>query len=572
MQVSSGSTAGGLVGQNLGVIAGVTVPAGTEPCTAGQTCASVAVSVGANGIGGGLAGFNSGTISNAFATGDVVGSSGIGVFTTLGGLAAVNLGSISNSFASGDVGSSTIGNLQAGGLAGINSGTILSSSALGNVQVSAGSITGGLVASNSVSGAITASTSSGPVTSTGANSTIGGLVGANAGTITSSTALAAVTSTGANSTVGGLVGINTGTITNSVASGVVISTGANSIAGDFVGANLGIIIGGPSIPNGITSLLPTLASIVSGLPSLSLLQTLLPFSPEFRDALAAQQAQVILNLTNTVQLAALNTAPVVNTPQDGIRLPPQQAPGPSGAPSAGRQTLPAGFGRRIIDIPPPTETRLKTDEVMVQIRSDVGVERLRAAVARLGVSIMASEDLPILGSTAVRLHIDNGRSPAEVIRALSAVQLVAVAQPQYVYRLDQQSDAPAPAARSEGQTGDDAQYILQKLSLPEVHRLVKGTNVPIAVINSEIDTGHPDLEGRVTQRYDAVGAPDKPHEHGTGMAGAIAAHQRLLGTAPASRLLAVHAFSTSEPTAESTTFNVLKGINWAVAKGSVSSI
>jgi hypothetical protein len=58
--------------------------------------------------------------------------------------------------------------------------------------------------------------------------------------------------------------------------------------------------------------------------------------------------------------------------------------------------LPRGFARRIIDVPPPTETRMKTDEVMVQIRSDVGVERLRAAVARLGVSITASEDLPIL--------------------------------------------------------------------------------------------------------------------------------------------------------------------------------
>ena len=154
-----------------------------------------------------------------------------------------------------------------------------------------------------------------------------------------------------------------------------------------------------------------------------------------------------------------------------------------------------------------------------------------------------------------------------MIRALAAVQLIAVAQPQYVYGLDQQPGAPEPAARSEGQPGDAAQYILQKLSLAEVHRMVKGTNVPIAVIDSEIDVTHPDLEGVVAQRYDAVGAPDKPHPHGTGMAGAIAAHQRLLGAAPAARLFAVRAFSTSAATAESTTFNILKGINWAVGQG-----
>jgi subtilisin family serine protease len=97
--------------------------------------------------------------------------------------------------------------------------------------------------------------------------------------------------------------------------------------------------------------------------------------------------------------------------------------------------------------------------------------------------------------------------------------------------------------------------------------MVRGGNVPIAVIDSEVDVTHPDLEGAVAQRFDAVDTSEKPHEHGTGMAGAIAAHRRLLGTAPAARLLAVHAFSTSAATPESTTFNVLKGINWSVQEG-----
>jgi subtilisin family serine protease len=97
--------------------------------------------------------------------------------------------------------------------------------------------------------------------------------------------------------------------------------------------------------------------------------------------------------------------------------------------------------------------------------------------------------------------------------------------------------------------------------------MVRGTNVAIAVIDSQIDVTHPDLEGVVAQRFSAVGADEKPHAHGTGMAGAIAAHQRLLGTAPAARLLAVHAFSTGGATAESTTFSILKGMNWAVNQG-----
>jgi subtilisin family serine protease len=124
-----------------------------------------------------------------------------------------------------------------------------------------------------------------------------------------------------------------------------------------------------------------------------------------------------------------------------------------------------------------------------------------------------------------------------------------------------------PASRGDATQGDPAQYMLEKLKISDIHRLVRGANVAIAVIDSEIDVTHPDLEGAVTKRFDAVGAPEKPHAHGTGMAGAIAAHQRLLGTAPAARLLAVHAFSTTAATAESTTFNILKGINWSVQEG-----
>jgi subtilisin family serine protease len=60
---------------------------------------------------------------------------------------------------------------------------------------------------------------------------------------------------------------------------------------------------------------------------------------------------------------------------------------------------------------------------------------------------------------------------------------------------------------------------------------------------------------------------EAPHAHGTGMAGAIASHRRLMGIAPQARIFAVHAFSTGTATAESTTFSILKGLDWAASKG-----
>ena len=58
-----------------------------------------------------------------------------------------------------------------------------------------------------------------------------------------------------------------------------------------------------------------------------------------------------------------------------------------------------------------------------------------------------------------------------------------------------------------------------------------------------------------------------PHSHGTGMAGAIASHRKLMGIAPSARIYAIHAFSTGGAGAESTTFNILKGLEWASDKG-----
>ena len=114
------------------------------------------------------------------------------------------------------------------------------------------------------------------------------------------------------------------------------------------------------------------------------------------------------------------------------------------------------------------------------------------------------------------------------------------------------------------QEGDPGQYVVEKLKLPEVHRALRGDNVDIAVIDSQIDAKHPDLSG-VTSSYDATGIQENAHPHGTGMAGAIIAHQRLMGVAPNAHVLAIHAFTTKAASPESTTFSILKALDYAVA-------
>ncbi len=431
------------------------------------------------------------------------------------------------------------------------------------------------------------------VTANGLNSQfVGTLAGTNAGTV-SNVSVTGTMLVDSGSTWGVQVGQNLGTISNSSAAvsvTVIPSSGGNPSGGTTSNepspgdttsstasagnTTINTASAGSSTINTASAGSTTINT--ASLPPVTSLLPLSPVLPSLSARQAAQQAQVIQNLGSTVQLTALSTAPVFDTVQGSIRLPPPQpsppAPaGPQQSPSpapAGQQQLPSGFDRRVIDVPPPTETRFIKDEVVLQIAGNITVQRLQATVASLGLTLLASEKLDIAGSTVARFRIGNGRSPTQIIRALAAIQLVAVAQPNYVYTLQQESAAPAPTARGDvAPLGDAAQYALEKLKISDVHRIAKGANVPIAVIDSEIDATHPDLEGAVTQRFDAVGAPEKPHPHGTGMAGAIAAHQRLLGIAPGARLLAVHAFSSDAAKAESTTFNILKGIDWSVRQG-----
>jgi len=87
------------------------------------------------------------------------------------------------------------------------------------------------------------------------------------------------------------------------------------------------------------------------------------------------------------------------------------------------------------------------------------------------------------------------------------------------------------------------------------------------VIDSGIDVKHPELAGAIADSFDALGSKEGPHVHGTGIAGAIVAHARLMGSAPAARILAIRAFGVAPNGAESTSFVVLKGLDYAVTHG-----
>jgi subtilisin family serine protease len=99
--------------------------------------------------------------------------------------------------------------------------------------------------------------------------------------------------------------------------------------------------------------------------------------------------------------------------------------------------------------------------------------------------------------------------------------------------------------------------------LPEAHRLAHGVGIRLAVIDSGIDAKHRELAGSVIDSYDALATSEGPHVHGTGIAGVIVAHARLMGSAPAAELVAIRAFSGAANGAQSNTYVILKSLDYA---------
>lgn len=194
------------------------------------------------------------------------------------------------------------------------------------------------------------------------------------------------------------------------------------------------------------------------------------------------------------------------------------------------------------------------DEVVVEIDNSVTPAQIDALLRRFRLARIERQTSQLTGTTFYRGRIPDRRPVATVVAALQRAAGVS-AQPNYLFAL--QDDAKPE--------GDAAQYALAKLHLPQAHALAKGDDVRVAVIDSCIDASSPELAGSIAESFDTLPAPMTPHKHGTAIAGLIAAHGKLTGAAPDARILAVCAFNPNAKGAEGTTFNILKGLDWAAA-------
>jgi hypothetical protein len=179
--------------------------------------------------------------------------------------------------------------------------------------------------------------------------------------------------------------------------------------------------------------------------------------------------------------------------------------------------------------------------------------RVAQRVARQNdLTIVDDWPMPLVGVDCFVLAVPAGRTLDDVAARLAHDPAVAWAQTMNLYHAHGAPRAgPAPQARPAPRAGPAATparlYLAQPAArewrLALLHRVSVGRGVRIAIVDSQIDASHPDLAGQVAISVNFVtGASTAPEQHGTAVAGVVAARGiGVAGIAPGAKLLALRA-------------------------------
>lgn len=223
-------------------------------------------------------------------------------------------------------------------------------------------------------------------------------------------------------------------------------------------------------------------------------------------------------------------------------------------------------------LPPPTDSRpdpaprlppglaspqmFAPDEVIVSMPPAIPEAVDEAIGQSHGLQMLERSNVLSLDRRLVRYRLRDGRPLTAVIGELLSDPRVLTLQPNYFYRHQQ----GIPAANG------GLQYALLKLDVVRAQAIALGNGVLIAVVDSGIDTTHPDLAGSVVDSFASPGAAGGD-PHGSEVSGIISAHGIVRGVAPQASLLDVRVFTPGrDGQTVATSFNLARGINWALSR------
>ena len=248
-------------------------------------------------------------------------------------------------------------------------------------------------------------------------------------------------------------------------------------------------------------------------------------------------------------------------------------------PAAGAPRIVVAFANRPHSAPPPAAT---TGSRYGAAGYQVGQSAVRQAqrVARAyALHEVVSWPIQVLSMHCVVYEITDGRRVPEVLAALSQDSSVVLAQPLQEFHTltDARAADPQPAAAAYNDPLYDLQTNLKTLGVARAHPRTQGAGVRIAVVDTAVDAGHPDLRGRVVRTHSFLMTPagaGASLRHGTAMAGLIAAvannHVGIVGIAPLAQIEVFEACWQLQPASDAAacnTFTVAQALAAVLASG-----
>ena len=231
------------------------------------------------------------------------------------------------------------------------------------------------------------------------------------------------------------------------------------------------------------------------------------------------------------------------------------SPGTGARPTEG-DALPQQLVERVVVVTLAPASSDSSDRIPVELAGAHGLRHIGAfPLTSIGVHCLVFE-------------VPANRAMDEVLRSLAADRRVESAQPNQVFR-NLAAGTPDPYA--------SFQYGARVIRAPQAHRWATGRGVTVAVIDTGIETEHPDLHGRVAKTANFVdgGAQSFAHDrHGTAVAGVIGArannNEGIFGVAPEADLIGIKACwhrSADGLEARCSSWTLAKAIDFAVING-----
>ncbi|MGH8210029.1 MAG: S8 family peptidase [Steroidobacteraceae bacterium] len=201
-------------------------------------------------------------------------------------------------------------------------------------------------------------------------------------------------------------------------------------------------------------------------------------------------------------------------------------------------------------------------------------QQAKRVAARYSLREVASWPIRSLAVHCVIYEIPDDRSVAAVLAALSKDSTVALAEP--LSEFHTLSDSKQTAAPYNDPLYD-LQTNLSTLDIATAHERSQGAGTRIALIDTGVDTRHPDLRGRIARTRSFVNTratSATSFRHGTAMAGLIVAvannHIGIVGIAPLAQLEVFEACWQLQPDSDDAvcnTFTLAKALAAALDSG-----